>query len=68
MILIWLTVNSEFVDCMDNIENVLHSCDFNHIIRGDFNTSFFLRVMYNQNVYHIFLVRNNLLTPQQHYV
>ena len=34
-------VNSEFVDCIDNIENVLHSYDFNHIIlTGDFNTSF----------------------------
>ena len=33
--------NSEFVDCIDNIENVLHSCDFNYIIiTGDFNTSF----------------------------
>ena len=36
------TVNSEFVDCIDNIENVLHLCDFNHIIiTGDLNTSFF---------------------------
>ena len=35
------TVNSEFVYCIDNIENVLHSCDFNHIIiTGDFNTNF----------------------------
>ena len=35
-------VNSEFVDCIDNIENVLHSYDFNHII------------IHNQNVYKNF--------------
>ena len=34
-------VNSKFVDCIDNIENVLYSYDFNHIIiTDDFNTSF----------------------------
>ena len=38
-------VNSEFVDCIDNIDNVLHSYDFNHIMRG---------IMHNQNVYQNF--------------
>ena len=47
-------VNSEFVDCIDNIENVLHSYDFHHIIlTGDFNTSF-SRDNAQSNVYQNF--------------
>ena len=53
-------VNSEFVDCIDNIENVLHSYDFNHIIiTGDFNTRF-SRDNAQSKCLSEFLVRNNL--------
>ena len=47
------TVNSEFVDCIDNSENVLHSCDFNHIIITVL-ILVFLGIMHNQNVYQNF--------------
>ena len=47
------TVNSDFIDCIDIIENVLHSCDFHYIIiLDDFNTSFSRD--HAQNVYLIF--------------
>ena len=60
-------VNSEFVDCIDNIENVLHSYNFNHIIiTGDFNTSFFSRDNAQSKCLSEFLVRNNLFVSWEH--
>ena len=60
------TVNSEFVDCIDNIEIVLHSCDFNHIIiTGDFNTNF-SRDNAQSKCLSEFLVRNNLFMSWEH--
>ena len=60
------TVNSEFVDCIANIENVLHSYDFNHIIiTGDFNTSF-SRDNAQSKCLSEFLVRNNLFVSWEH--
>ena len=60
------TINSEFVDCIDNIENVLHSYDFNHIIiTGDSNTSF-SRDNAQSKCLSEFLVRNNIFVSWEH--
>ena len=59
-------VNSEFVDCTDSIENVLHSADFNHIIiTGDFNTSF-SRINTQSKCLSDVLIGNNLLLSWEH--
>ena len=68
-------VNSEFVDCIYNIENVLYAydfnyiiitCDFNYIIiTCDFNTSF-SRDNAQSKCLSEFLVRNNLFVSWEH--